>query len=181
MKKLLLLAMCATMLYSCGSPQPTEEKVEAVPVDTTPKAVEFADASYIETGKTMFAAIAGGNMEAYLQPFSDNAMYRWNNGDSLAGKQAISDFWNKRRLEEIETLTFSNEIWLPVKVNQPQSVEAPGVWLLSWAKVDATYKNGKSMTQWMHWTIHFNDNNQVDRMNQYLDTAPINAVMPMKK
>lgn len=182
MKKLLFIAVCAGLLYGCGNPPATEEKTETAvaPADTTPKAVEFADLTYTDTGKKMFEAMSGGDMDTYLQPFADNAVYNWNNGDSLSGKQAISDFWRKRRLEEIETLTFSDAIWLPVKVNQPQSVEAPGVWLLGWAKVDAVYKNKKTMTQWMHWTIHFNESNQIDRMNQYVDTAPISAVMPMK-
>jgi hypothetical protein len=37
------------------------------------------------------------------------------------------------------------------------------------------------MTQWMHWTIHFNNANQIDRMHQYVDMAPVNAAFPPKK
>jgi len=181
MKNLLFLFLIAIVLCSCNNPKPVDETPVVAEAETTPQAAEFADPSYMETGKQMFAAISSGDMDNYLKPFADNAVYNWNNGDSIAGKPAISAFWTKRRGQEIETLSFSNQIWLPVKVNQPQSIEAPGVWLLAWAKVEVIYKNKKTMTQWMHWTMHFNDNNQVDRMNQYLDTAPINAAMPMTK
>ena len=180
MKKMLLLVLFATIVYGCGNPKPAEETPAAAPADTTPKPVEFADASYMDKGKAMFAAMTAGDMDKYMEVFADDAQYRWNSGDSLIGKPAINDFWRKRR-EALTTITFDEQIWLPVKVNQPQSIEAPGIWLLGWAKVSVNYVNKTSMTQWMHWTIHFNDNNQVDAMHQYVDMAPINAVMPIKK
>jgi hypothetical protein len=57
---------------------------------------------------------------------------------------------------------------------------APGVWLLSWYQVDAKYKNGNKMTQWIHTTMHFNDASKIDRVIQYLDRAPINKAMSGK-
>ncbi len=179
-------ALGSALFFGCDNEKATESTSEtatapAAATETKPGPAEFADSKYAEIGKKGLAALSAVDIDGWMDGYADNAGYVWNNGDSLAGKAAITDYWKKRRTEAIDSITFTNQIFLPIKVNQPQSVEAPGVWLLAWAKVDATYKNGKSMTQWMHWTIHFNDNNQVDRMNQYLDTAPINAVMPMKK
>ncbi len=182
MKKILLALLCAATLYACNQPQQAQEaKTETTAVDTTPKAVEMGDPAGIETGKSMLAAFTEGNMDKYLANFADDAKYYWNNGDSLIGKAAISEFWKKRRSEVVKTATYDNQIWLPVKINQPQSTEMPGNWLLGWARVSITYKNDKSMTQWMHWTIHFNDNNQIDQMNHFVDMEPINAALAPRK
>jgi len=65
-----------------------------------------------------------------------------------------------------------------VKVNLPLAqVQAPGIWLLGWYRTTATYKNGKSMTQWIHADSHFDNNDKIDLVIQYLDRAPINAAL----
>ena len=126
-------------------------------------------------GKSGLDNLSSGNVDAWMESFADNAVYQWNNGDSIAGKQAIIKYWKDRRSNVIDSLTFSNLIWLPVKVNQPQSNEAAGVWLLGWYRLDAKYKTGKKMTQWMHMAQHFDANDKVDRVIHYMDRAPINA------
>lgn len=77
----------------------------------------------------------------------------------------------------IDSITFAQDIWLPVKVNQPQQNEAAGVWLLSWYAVNAKYKTGKRMMQWIHTVQHMDANDKIDRVIQYLDRAPISAAM----
>jgi hypothetical protein len=136
---------------------------------------EFADQKYAVVGRKNLDALSRGDIDAFVADFADNAVYLWNSGDSLAGKVAIADYWKKRRSEVIETLTYSNYIFLPLKVNIPQSVEAPGIWLLSWYQVNAKYKTGKTMSQWIHADIHFNSNDKIDRIISYLDRASINA------
>lgn len=177
MKKLMFLALCLSLFAACTHEVRHEQKTEAAVVETKPQPAEFADAKYAEIGKKMFAALSSGDMPGYLVNYADNAVYQWNNGDSLAGKPAISEYWTKRRMELIESLTFSNEIWLPIKVNQPQSVEAPGVWLLGWYQVAAKYKTGKTMGQWMHIDLHFDVADKIDRVIQYVDRVPINEAM----
>jgi hypothetical protein len=53
--------------------------------------------------------------------------------------------------------------------------QAPGVWLLNWHLTSAKYKTGKRMAQWMHSATHFDANDKIDRVVQFLDRAPINA------
>jgi hypothetical protein len=72
-------------------------------------------------------------------------------------------------------MIFINDIWLPIKVNEPQRNEQSGVWLLSWYVLKAKYKTGKSMTQEIHTDMHFDANDKIDRVIQFLDRAPINA------
>jgi ketosteroid isomerase-like protein len=178
MKIIMFLAVSLTLLVACTTEIKHDQKAESVPVATKPQPAEFADPKYAEIGKNMFTAMSRGDMAGYLSGYADNAVYQWNNGDSLAGKAAISEYWTKRRTEFIDSLSFSNEIWLPVKVNQPQSVEAPGVWLLAWYQVNAKYKTtGKTMVQWMHLDFHFDTNDKIDRVIHYVDRVPINAAL----
>jgi ketosteroid isomerase-like protein len=178
MKKILFLALSLSLLNACTTEIKHEKKSEPAISEVKPQPAEFADPKYAEIGKKLVAALSSGDMAGYLADYADNAVYQFNNGDSLAGKAAISEYWTKRRTEFIETISFSNQIWLPIKVNKPQSVEAPGVWLLAWYQVDVKYKTtGKKMVQWMHLDFHFDANDKIDRVVHYVDRVPINAAM----
>jgi cyanophycinase-like exopeptidase len=48
---------------------------------------------------------------------------------------------------------------------------------MGWYQVTAKYKTGKSMTQWVHTDQHFDANDKIDRLIQYIDRAPINAAI----
>jgi len=177
MKKMFLVALSLCLLVACTSEIRHEKKTESAPVEIIQQPAEFADMKYAEIGKKILSALSNGDMAGYTASYSDNAVYQWNNGDSLAGKPAITEYWTKRRTEAIDSVTFSNEIWLPIKVNQPQSVEAPGIWLLGWYQVNAKYKTGKRMVQWMHIDFHFDASDKIDRVVHYVDRVPINAAM----
>lgn len=122
-----------------------------------------------------------GDVDAWMSNYADNAKYYWNSGDSLVGKPAIDKFWRDRRTNVIETIVFEKDIWLPIKVNEKGNIPRDGYWLLSWYKTTAKYKGGKSMTQWIHTTFHFDANDKIDMVHQYVDKAAINAAMPQKK
>ena len=182
MKKMILLALCTALWVSCKKAEPTEPAAPGEPTAeaTTQPQAEFADAKYTEIGKKYMEALRKGDTDAMMAVYTDDAKYYWNGGDSLVGKKAISDFWVNRRKNTIESLTYKNDIWLPVKVNRPQRMEKTGVWLLSWYEVTVKYKGGKSMTQWMHLLFHFNDSDKVDQVSQYVDRVPIMEAMPKK-
>jgi hypothetical protein len=149
--------------------------------DQKPQQAEFADAKYAEVGKKMMGQFASGDMDGWLSNYADNAMFRWSSGDSLAGKEAISKFWKERRMNLIESISFSNDIWLPIKVNTPQKgPDSPGNWLLGWYQVDVKYKTGKALMFWIHADHHFDANDKIDQTIQYIDMAPINAALGKK-
>ncbi len=178
MKHLFVFAILAISLYACNNSSAPEQSTDAAAEEaSTPAPAEFADAKYIEVGKNGLASLASKDIATWMNNFSDNAVYVWNNGDSLVGKPAIQDYWTKRMADVITEISFANDLWLPVKINQPQSVEAPGVWLLGWYQVTAKYSTGKTMTQWIHTAQHFDANDKIDRVIQYLDRASINAAM----
>ena len=177
MRKILLGACTCALLLSCGSDQQPATETEAPAAATAaPLPTEIADEKYVAFGKNNLTAMSAGDIDAWMSAFGDSARYFFNGGDSLVGKAAIQAYWTKRRKEVIDSISFSEDIWLPVKVNQPQqAVHAPGVWLLGWYRTTVKYKNGKSMSQWMHVDYHFDANDKVDMVVHYVDRAPIRA------
>jgi hypothetical protein len=180
MKKTLAMALAISLFFACSN-QKTDDKSAATtdsaavaPAKQLP--TELGDPKFVEIGKAGNASLSSGNIDAWMNSFADNAVYVWNNGDSVAGKAAITAYWKKRRGEVIDSISFTHDIWLAVKVNQPQQPEhLPGNWLLGWYLTSAKYKTGKRMAQWIHSAMHFDANDKIDRVVQFLDRAPINA------
>jgi len=184
MKKAFFFSLCSFLLFSCSDQKPEAEKTEttvaSAEVATPPQPAEIGDPKYMDIGKKGLASLSAGDVDGWMNSYSDNVVWQWNNGDSLVGKPAVSDYWKKRRTDAIDSITFNNLIFLPLQVNQPQSIEQPGLWLLSWYNVNAKYKNGKRMNQAIHTAMHFNSADKIDRVVQYLDRVPINAAMAKK-
>ena len=162
-------------MFSCAPAEEAPEAAEpAAAEETAPPPVEFADAKYMDMAKANMATFAIKDIAKWSGDLADNARYLWNSGDSLVGKPAIVDFWTNRMSNVIESVKFENSIYLPVKVNEPQSIEAKGVWVLSWHQVTAKYiATGKSMTQWIHTAMHFNSNDKIDQFSLYIDRLAI--------
>lgn len=178
MKKLMVGLFISASMIACNNEKPAEQKEEtaAVPVaETKMQPAEFADPKYTEMGKNALTALSKGDIAGWMNGYAENAVYQFNSGDSIVGKTAITNYWTKRRTEVIDSISFSNMIFLPLKVNQPQSIEQPGIWLLGWYRVSARYKSGNSMSQLLHTDIHFNSSDQIDRVIMYIDRVPINA------
>jgi len=181
MKRVFIVFFLSAVLLSCSDSKTktdTPMVKDATDVKPAPQS-EFADAKYTDMGKQMMQKFESGDMDAWLNMFADNAVYSWSSGDSLAGKKAITDYWKNRRGNVIETIHFTNDIWLPIKVNEPQKgPDMKGNWLLSWYMVTAKYKaSSKPLTFWVHTDYHFDDNDKIDRAIQYIDMAPIKAAI----
>ena len=188
MKKLFPLAAGCCILFACNNQaadKTTTAETAATPAAETqtepPKDVEFADAKYMDIGKAGLAAMSKGDVTGWLANYADNAVYIWSAGDSLAGLPAITKYWTDRRTKVIDSISFTNDIWLPIKINKPQrGPDMPGIWLLGWYQFNTKYKNGKRVGGWIHFDMHFNDAGKIDRSVQYIDRAPINAALGKK-
>ena len=174
MKKLFAVLLGASLLWSCAKPKETEM---AAP---EPKAVEFADAKYMDMGRQMMKSLSEGKTDDFINNYADNAVYLWNNGDSIAGKQAIDSYWKDRRANVIDTITYTNDAWLAIQANDPPKHIAKGVWLFNWATFTITYTTGKPVTLAIHTAFHFDGTDKIDRAIQYLDRAAIAAAMAKK-
>ena len=183
MKKLLFFAAGCCLLVSCNNKPSESASAEtkdspSVAKATTPPQSEFADARYADMGRKQLAMMSSGDINGWLDAFADNAIYYWSAGDSLAGKAAIAKYWIERRTKVIDSITYSKDIWLPLKVNRPQQgPDVPGIWLLGWYMVDTKYKNGKRLQFWIHTDLHYDDHDKIDRAILYIDRAPINKAL----
>jgi len=165
MKKVIFVLMCSA-LYSCS-----QEKQELP--------IEIADPKYVDASRDILKSLSEGDMEGFIKSYADHAIYRWNYGDSLVGRQAILDYWKERRGSVIDTITFTNEAWLTIKANAPPKHVRPGVYVFSWADFTVTYTNGSSLQMNIHTVFGFNETDQVIYTLQYLDRALIaNALKP---
>jgi len=184
MKKI-FIPLFTVVLFACNNEQKTDAdtKVAASTSDTSSKKPqsEFADPKYMDLGKAQMAQFESGDIDGWLKGFSDNAVWIWSSGDSLAGKAKIAEYWKNRRGNVIDSIKFLNDIWLPIKVNTPQKgPDLPGVWLLNWYNVSVKYKNGKRLLFAVHSDYHFDSNDKIDRAIDYIDKAPINAALASK-
>jgi hypothetical protein len=167
--------LVAALLWSCDQPKKEEE-----PPKETPPA-EFADPKYMEMGKIGLNQLSSGDIDGWMTKYADNAKYYWSGGDSLVGKAAIANYWKDRRTNVIDSITFINDIWLAIKINKPQKgPDREGVWLMSWYQVKSKYKNGNSIFMWVHTDMHFDNNDMIDQVVQYIDRVPINAALAAK-
>lgn len=182
MKKLLGLLVCSSLLFSCKNDPKVAGATEVKPTSDAPvtdsRGYEFGDDKFIEIGKKSSAAMESKDIDSWSANLADNAVYQWNNFDSIVGKAAITDYWKKRATDIVDSISFTKQVWLPIKVNKPMvEGQLTGNYLLCWQITYARYKTGKSMKQRVHLVYHFNDNNKIDRLSQYLDRVPINAAM----
>ena len=181
MKRLPVLIVCAVLFFSCNNESKTPESADAKTISDSavaPKDYEFGDNKYVEIAKSGMADFASGNIDTWIEKFADNAVYRWNNFDSVYGKKAIGDYWKKRRSEVLDSVSYSRDIWMTIKVNKPQAEgQLTGNYALSWQWLKAKYKTGKSVSERIHTVYHFDANDKIDLVSSYLDRAPINAAM----
>lgn len=174
MKNLIALALLVGALWSCSQPKPEATTPAEEP---KPQPIEFADAKYSDICKQSLTALASKDVDAFVSSMAENSIYRFNSGDSIVGKAAITTYWKDRMTNAIDKLEFSNDIWLSLKVNESTQGVNTGNWVLGWFQVTASYVTGKSMSQNIHTLYHFNGNGKIDEVIQYMDRAPINAAM----
>lgn len=182
MRKILLGTICMIVIASCkNEPDKTTQTAIAGATTKATGPVEFADQKYIDMGKASLAKFASGDIDGWVSGMADNVVLRYSSGDSIAGKEAIAKYWKDRRMNVVDSIETSKEIWLPLNVHQPQSVETKGIWLLNWYQVHATLKNKQSLTFWVHIDMHYNGENLIDEYIQYVDRLPISEAMAKKK
>lgn len=166
MKNVLVFVLFAVAGFSC---QPQKEQ----PVKLEP--ITIGDITRSEICRASLNGLSKGDIDSFVGSMADNAVYVFNNGDSLVGKEAITNYWRDRRENVIDKLTFSSDVWLVINVNEaPSSRVMTGPWVMGWFLAKATYKTGKSMQQWIHTDYHLNDEGKIDRVIQYLDRQSIN-------
>jgi len=139
--------------------------------------IGIADPKYSEISRGVLISLCKGDLDGFINRYTEDAIYRWNFGDSLVGRPAILEYWKKRRNEVIDTITFKNEAWLAIKANNPPSHITPGVYVLHWADFTVTYANGGTMNVNIHTVFGFDKDDNVVSTLQYLDRSLIEIAL----
>jgi hypothetical protein len=176
MRKLFFGVICSLLIIACNDKkeEPATTEATAASASSDKKTGdELLSLSEADGAKAAYEAFSKGDIDGMTANYDDNIRYTWSSGDSLIGKKAVADYY-KGRWKMIESLNFTDHIFLPVKVNVQQSQAAPlGKWILHWAMVHVTYKNGKKLDFWVHNVNHYNDAGKVDFIGQYMDRHPL--------
>ncbi len=177
MKKILSFIFVSTFLFACNNEKKDETAATAPELksDKAQAPVELiADSNLVNGTKATMAAFENKDVNGYTANMADDVRFLWSGGDSLVGKQAVKDYYTGR-FNIIDTIRFSNPIFLPVKANVSPNggVTAAGTWMLDWYMVNVKYKNGKRIGFWVHNAMHYNDAGKIDQVAQYIDRHPI--------
>lgn len=182
MKNVVVICVCLAIAMGCTKPQEQAPEQAPEPVaDAKSQTAEFADSRYVEIGKKALAALNANDLDTFLSSFSENSRYYFSGGDSLIGKPAITSYWKDRFATLVDSASFYNDIWTPLKVNvSQQKSDIPGVWLLCWYQVSVKYKNGAKLSYWVHTDFHFDSSDKIDLTVLYMDRAPIIKALAKK-
>ena len=176
MKKFLLGVIISTIFISCAEKaeeKPTSE-ISAPAAETKKPATEVLDPSEADAVKAGLTAFTKGDIDGMTASFDDNVRYFFSGGDSLIGKQKVKDYFSGR-WKLIDSVTYSETILLPVRINESQSPQyaTPGKWVFSWNFTHVKYKNGKWIHFWIHTDYHYDDAGKVNTVVQFIDRQPI--------
>ncbi len=174
MEKLIVIILMAGLIGSCSKRKDDFSAIET----KMPMPMEFSGTQFRDKAKEGLMSLSNKDFDGFIKDFSENAVYRFSYGDSIAGKEAIFNYWKERMTNVVDKLEVSNDVWLPIRVNQSDKARK-GEWVLCWFKVNATYKTGKSMTQWVHTLYHFDESGKIDQVIQFLDRAPIERALTL--
>jgi hypothetical protein len=172
MKHILLFSMFIS-LAACNNKPVENAQVKAAATTTAPGDFAWGNQSLADAIQQMNQDFQKGNMEAWLQRYSDDAVFLFSSGDTMTGKNAIAQYWNERRLRVIDTIEMTNEVLMPVNLRNPQGQYSSGNWLMNWYQVDVRFQNKEKLRFWVHVDHHFNNAGLIDRSIQYMDFVPI--------
>ena len=106
MKNVLLVLIFGLVGFSCKTKKEETAK---------PEPITIGDITRSEICRASLNGLSKGDIDSFVGSMADNAVYVFNNGDSLVGKEAITNYWRDRRENLIDKLTFSSDVFLVVK------------------------------------------------------------------
>lgn len=123
------------------------------------------------------------DFEAWGEMLADDVEYYFPDGDAgtrtvLTGKSAVLDWWNNWETNSgITSMTFSSPVFLPVIAQAaPNYAGLTGPYVVTYMSNEMVFENN-TVNLRMNFTLHFNDQNLIDRYYSYYDRAPIISAM----
>lgn len=173
MKKVLVVFSTLAM-FACN-PATDAAKTEVQAETSVPAASGVASvilpAAECKPLQDAIQAYADGNLDAFLAGMDDNVkIYYPGPGDSLVGKQALTQFF-KTRQDSVVSAEALNPVYMAMDNKEVNNGAAPGKWLMAWYQWKIKYKNGKTAQFPLQITQHMNAAGKVDMGIWYYDMA----------
>lgn len=174
MKKILFV-FSTLFMFACNSASTDQAKTEVQPEAASPAASTVASvilpASEYKPMQDAIQAYADGNLDAFLAGMDDNVkIYYPGPGDSLVGKQAVTQFF-KTRLDSVVSAAAVRPVFMAMDNREVNNGAAPGKWIMAWYTWNIKYKNGKTAVFPIQITQHMNAAGKVDMGIWYYDVA----------
>lgn len=168
-----LTAIAAAALffsYACTPKQDTT---------STTRGWDLAPEEYADLAEQSLMHMEQFEFDEWGEMLADDVEYYFPDGDEgirtvLIGKRNVVDWWNDWRLTSgIDSMKFSETVFLPVEAEEVPSYSGlPGVYVVSYFSNMMVY-NGKPVSIRMNFTMHFNQDQKIDRYFTYYDRTPI--------
>ncbi|MDX1587182.1 MAG: hypothetical protein R3222_10565 [Balneolaceae bacterium] len=140
---------------------------------------DIGSQEYADLAEEAMMHMQNMDFDAWGDMLADDIEYYFPDGDAgtrtvLTGKSAVLDWWNNWQANSgIQSMTFSNPVFLPVIAQAaPNYAGLTGPYVVSYMSNEMDY-NGTIVNLRMNFTLHFNDQNKIDRYYSYYDRSLI--------
>lgn len=173
-------AAMAALLFTmaCNAPAPTPPPPPIVNPDFA-----IAEPEYAALAEKALTHLSKFEYDAWGEMLADNVEYYFPDGDvdtrtKLVGKQVVLDWWkNWHKTSGIQSMTFSLPNHIPVDaIKTPNMTGLPGIYVFSFVSNKMVF-NGNTVALRMNFSVHFNQDNKIDRYYTYYDRQPIIEAM----
>lgn len=144
---------------------------------------DIGSAEYARMAEQAMTHMSNFEFDAWGEMLADDIEYYFPDGDAgtrtvLTGKAALLDWWKDwEATSGIESMTFSNTVFLPIVAQEaPNYSGLTGPYVVSYMSNEMVF-NGNTTNVRMNFTLHFNDENKIDRYYSYYDRTPIITAM----
>lgn len=144
---------------------------------------DIGSADHAQMAEQAMTHLSNFEFDAWGEMLADDIEYYFPDGDAgtrtlITGKAALLDWWkNWETTSGIESMTFSNTVFLPIVAQEaPNYAGLTGPYVVSYMSNEMVF-NGNTAKVRMNFTVHFNDENKIDRYYSYYDRTPIITAM----
>ena len=152
-------------------------------VDDGNETWDIGSPEYAEITEQAMMHMQNMDFDAWGELLAADIEYHFPDGDAgtrtvLAGKEAVLDWWkNWEETTGIESMTFSNTVFLPIVAQEaPNYSGLTGPYVVSYLSNEMVF-NGNPVNLRMNFTVHFNEDNKIDRYFSYYDRSLIISAM----
>lgn len=144
---------------------------------------DIGSTEYVEIMEQGMMHMQNMDFDAWGELMADDIEYYFPDGDAgtrtvITGKEALIDWWkNWEATTGVESMTFSEAVYLPVIAQEaPNYAGLTGPYVISYMSNEMVF-NGTPVNLRMNITVHFNEENKIDRYYSYYDRSLIISAM----